>query len=87
MTETTADVRALVESVAKMLVDVPSEVTVEQVLEHDQDGDVSVIELTVAEPDMGRVIGRNGRTARALRALVDAAGVRANKHFELEILE
>lgn len=80
MTESSGDVRALVEMIAKALVDAPGEVFVEQV-----DGDV--IELEVAESDVGKVIGRQGRTARALRALLSAAGVRAHKRYTLEIIE
>jgi predicted RNA-binding protein YlqC (UPF0109 family) len=80
MTESSGDVRVLVELIAKSLVDKPDEVFVEQV-----DGDV--IELEVAESDVGKVIGRQGRTARALRALLGAAGVRAHKRYTLEIIE
>ncbi len=80
MTEQRGDVRALVEQIAKELVDAPGEVAVSQL-----DGDV--LELKVAPDDLGKVIGRQGRVARALRALVGAAGVRANKRFRLEILE
>jgi uncharacterized protein len=80
MSEQRGDVRALVEQIAKELVDAPNEVAVSQL-----DGDV--LELKVAPDDLGKVIGRQGRVARALRALVGAAGVRANKRFRLEILE
>ena len=80
MTEQRGDVRALVEQIAKELVDAPGEVAVSQL-----DGDV--LELKVAPDDLGKVIGRQGRVARALRALVGAAGARANKRFRLEILE
>ncbi len=82
MTEQRGDVRALIEQIAKSLVDDPAQVSVDQI-----DGDPTVLELTVAESDMGKVIGKSGRVARAMRALVGAAGVRAQKHFELEILE
>jgi predicted RNA-binding protein YlqC (UPF0109 family) len=80
MTEQRGDVRALVEQIAKALVDEPDQVSVNQL-----DGDV--LELQVAVNDLGKVIGRQGRVARALRALVAAAGIRANKRFRLEILE
>ena len=80
MTELRGDVRALVEQIAKELVDAPDEVSVSQL-----DGDV--LELKVAPNDLGKVIGRQGRVARAMRALVGAAGVRASKRFRLEILE
>ena len=80
MTEQNADVRMLVEHIAKSLVDAPEQVFVEQL-----DGDV--IELEVAESDMGKVIGRQGRTVRALRAVLSAAGVRAHKRYTLEVVE
>ena len=64
----------------KSLVDAPEAVSVEQV-----EGDV--LELTVAPNEVGKVIGRQGRTARALRTLLNAAGVRAHKRYTLEILE
>jgi len=80
MTESTGDVRALLEQIAKSLVDAPEEVSVELV-----EGDV--FELTVAPNEVGKVIGRQGRTARALRTLLNATGLRANKRYTLEILE
>ena len=80
MTEPSGDVRALVELIAKSLVDAPDEVFVDLV-----DGDV--VELEVAESDVGKVIGRQGRTARALRTLLSAAGVRARKRYTLDIIE
>jgi predicted RNA-binding protein YlqC (UPF0109 family) len=46
-----------------------------------------VLELTVAESDLGKVIGKSGRTARALRTLLSAAGIKAHKRYALEILE
>ena len=80
MTEQNADVRMLAEHIAKSLVDAPEQVFVEQL-----DGDV--IELEVAESDMGKVIGRQGRTVRAMRAVLSAAGVRAHKRYTLEVVE
>jgi predicted RNA-binding protein YlqC (UPF0109 family) len=80
MTEQNADVRMLVEHIAKSLVDAPEQVFVEQL-----DGDV--IELEVAENDMGKVIGRQGRTVRAMRAVLSAGGVRAHKRYTLEVVE
>ena len=80
MTEQNADVRMLIEHIAKSLVDAPEQVFVEQL-----DGDV--IELEVAESDMGKVIGRQGRTVRAMRAALSAAGVRAHKRYTLEVVE
>lgn len=83
MSEPTGDVRTLVEQIAKALVDAPDEVLVYQV---EEDGE-TIIELEVAPADMGKVIGKHGRTVRAMRSLVNAAGIRLQKHFDLEILE
>ena len=54
--------------------------------EFDEDGEL-VLELEVAEDDMGRVIGKSGKIARAMRNLLKAAGEKAGKRYELEILE
>jgi uncharacterized protein len=83
MSEPTGDVRVLIEQVAKALVDDPAQVTVNQI----EEGAGSVLELTVAPNDLGRVIGKQGRTARAMRNLLGAAGLKSNKRFTLEILE
>lgn len=83
MSEHTTDVRLLIEQIAKALVDAPDQVAVNQVEEEGE----TVLELEVAENDMGRVIGKQGRTARALRNLLNAAGVKAHRRFALEILE
>ena len=80
MTDSSPDVRILVERIARSLVDTPEEVFVELF-------DDGVIELEVAESDVGKLIGRQGRTARALRALLSAAGHRAHKRYSLEIIE
>jgi len=80
MTETAADVRVLIEKIAKWMVDAPDEVYVEQF-------DDDVIELEVAEGDVGKVIGRQGRNVRALRTLLSAAGVRARKRYTLEVID
>jgi len=82
MSEPSGDVRILVEQIAKALVDEPDQVSVNQM-----EGDPTVFELTVAPNDVGKVIGRQGRVARALRSLINAAGVRAHKRYALEILE
>jgi uncharacterized protein len=78
-----ANVRILIEHVAKALVDVPHEVLVHQV---EEDGE-TVIELDVAPEDVGKLIGRHGRTARALRCLLAAASLKSHKRYALEILE
>ena len=82
MNESTADVRALVEQIAKAIVDEPEQVSVER-----SDGETTVFELTVAPDDVGKVIGRQGRVARAFRCLVSATGARARQRYEFEILE
>jgi uncharacterized protein len=78
--ETTADPRALIEQIAKWIVDAPEQVFVEHF-------DDDVIELEVAEDEVGKVIGRQGRTVRALRALLNAAGVRTRKRYTLEVID
>jgi predicted RNA-binding protein YlqC (UPF0109 family) len=75
-------VQELVEYLAKGLVDKPDEVRVERV---ERDGAL-VLELHVAPDDVGKVIGRQGRIARALRTIVRAAGARSNERALLEIV-
>ena len=72
----------IVEYLAKGLVDKPDEVRVERV---ERDGAV-VLELHVAPDDVGKVIGRQGRIARALRTIVRASGARSNERALLEIV-
>jgi predicted RNA-binding protein YlqC (UPF0109 family) len=77
------DMRALVEQMAKALVDEPDQVSVRAV-----DGEqVTVLELRVAPADLGKVIGKQGRTARSIRTILGAAGMKLHKRFTLEILE
>jgi predicted RNA-binding protein YlqC (UPF0109 family) len=78
-----ASIKALVEEIAKALVDSPDEVEVREV----QGEQVTVLELRVAPSDLGKVIGRQGRTARSIRTLLGAAGMKLNRRFTLEILE
>jgi hypothetical protein len=78
-----AGMKELVEDIAKALVDIPEEVTVREV----QGEQVTVLELKVAPTDLGKVIGRQGRTARAIRTLLGASGMKLNRRFTLEILE
>ena len=75
--------RELVESIARALVDNPEQVSVKEV-EGEQ---TTVLELRVAQPDLGKVIGKQGRTARAIRTILGAAGMKLRKRFVLEILE
>ncbi len=72
----------LVEFVAKSLVDDPSAVSVGV----SQDGDTQVIELRVAEEDMGKVIGRNGSVAKALRTILKVVSTREGQPISLEIV-
>jgi predicted RNA-binding protein YlqC (UPF0109 family) len=80
MSETTANVGALIEQIAKWIVDAPDEVYVDHL-------DDDVIELEVAEGDVGKIIGRQGRNVRALRTLLNAAGVRARRRYTLEVID
>jgi predicted RNA-binding protein YlqC (UPF0109 family) len=73
----------LVEEIAKALVDKPEEVSVREVAGEQ----VTVLELKVAPDDLGKVIGKQGRTARSIRTLLGAAGMKLNRRFNLEILE
>ena len=83
MTDQAPNPKALIEHVAKALVNAPDQVCVEEV----DEGDELVVELEVAEDDMGRVIGKSGKIARALRNVLRAAGDKAGRRYELEILE
>jgi predicted RNA-binding protein YlqC (UPF0109 family) len=74
---------ALVEYLARRLVDKPEAVSVEEV----EEDDALVIRLRVAEDDVGRVIGRGGRIARALRTVVRASGARGDRRVVLEIVD
>jgi hypothetical protein len=75
--------RVLVEEIAKALVDEPDQVSVRAV-----DGEqVTVLELRVSPADLGKVIGKQGRTARSIRTILGAAGMKLHKRFTLEILE
>ncbi len=83
MTEPGGDMRALVEQIAKALVDEPEKVSV-QAVEGEQ---VTVLELRVSPEDLGKVIGKQGRTARSIRTILGAAGMKLKKRYTLEILE
>ena len=75
--------KELIESIAKALVDNPAEVSVRPV-EGEQ---VTVLELRVHPADLGKVIGKQGRTASSMRTILGAAGMKLKKRFTLEILE
>ena len=73
----------MVTEIAKALVDSPDEVAVTEIAGEQ----VTVLELRVAPADLGKVIGKQGRTARSIRTLLGAAGMKLNRRFTLEILE
>lgn len=75
--------KELLEMIAKVLVDSPDQVQVTEV-EGEQ---TTVLELRVSQSDLGKVIGKQGRTARAIRTILGAAGMKMHKRFVLEILE
>ncbi|NKB87901.1 MAG: KH domain-containing protein [Acidobacteria bacterium] len=77
------DLKALIEEIARTLVDSPDDVQVTEVLGEQ----TTVLELRVASDDLGKVIGKQGRTARAMRTLLAAAGTKNQKRAVLEILE
>jgi predicted RNA-binding protein YlqC (UPF0109 family) len=76
-------VAELLAHLARQLVDAPDAVEVEEV----QREGATVLQLKVAKEDVGKVIGRQGRIARALRAIVRASGARSHRRVVLEILE
>ena len=83
MENTPVVMKQLVEDIAKALVDLPEEVNVRE-LSGEQ---VTVLELKVAPTDLGKVIGKQGRTARSIRTLIGAASMKLNRRYTLEILE
>lgn len=75
--------KQLVEEIVKLLVDKPEDVAVTEVA-----GEQAVIlELKVAKEDLGKVIGKRGHTAQALRTLLNAAGMKAKRRYVLQIIE
>lgn len=75
--------KELLETIAKALVDNPEQVSVNEVV-----GEKSIIlELSVTEDDMGKVIGKQGRIAKAIRTVVKAAAVKDNKRVVVEIIQ
>jgi hypothetical protein len=75
--------KEMVELIAQALVDRPEEVRVKEIEGHQ----ATVLELRVAAGDLGKVIGKQGRTARAIRTVLNASGTKLKKRFVLEILE
>lgn len=83
MTEPGGDMRMLVEQIAQALVDAPEQVQVTSV-----EGEQStVLELRVAPGDLGKVIGKQGRTAKSVRTILGAASMKLKKRYTLEIIE
>ena len=78
-----AEMRALVADIAKALVDEPDKVTVSAV----DRSEAVVLQLVVAPNDLGKVIGKQGRTARSIRTLLGAASMKLHKRYTLEIVE
>jgi predicted RNA-binding protein YlqC (UPF0109 family) len=76
-------VKELVEFIVKSLVDKPESVRIEEV----EGEKASIIELRVDNGDLGKVIGKQGRTAKAIRTIINASGVKSGKKVVLEILE
>lgn len=83
MANSAANIVGLMEHLAKALVEKPDEVFVEPF----EEGGQTVIELEVAESDVGRLIGRQGRMAKSLRTIMNAASLRTRKRYQLEIVE
>ena len=75
--------KGLIEYIAKALVDNPDQVKVSEI----EGEKTSVIELSVAKEDLGKVIGKQGRTARAMRTILSAASTKVKKRAVLEIIE
>ena len=75
--------KELVEFMAKSLVDAPDQVQVNEIVGEQ----TTVVELKVAKEDLGKVIGKQGRTARSMRTILNAASTKLNKRSVLEIVE
>ena len=83
MTETSGDMRMLVEQIVQAFVDAPDQVKVTPV----EDGGDTILELRVAQSDMGKVIGRQGRTVKSIRNILGAASMKLQTRYILEIVE
>ena len=75
--------KEFIEYIAKMLVDQPDSVTIEEETAEDK----IILKLKVAQPDIGKIIGKKGRTAFALRTLLAAVGKKTGKKVRLEVLD
>jgi len=76
-------VKEILENIARAIVEQPDEVRVSE----RQDGETTVLSLTVAPDDMGRVIGKQGKIARAIRTVIRAAAIRANMRVIVDIVD
>ena len=70
-------------NIAKAIVDNPDDVVVAE----REDGEITHLELSVAQSDMGKVIGKQGKIAKAIRALIKAASLKDNKHIVVDIID
>ncbi len=77
------DMQQLVHAIARSLVDAPDLVTVEAI----PDGDATILRLHVGPGDIGKVIGRQGRTARSFRTILGAASMKLRRRYSLDIVE
>ncbi len=78
-----SELKVLIEYLAKTLVDLPDQVDVKEMVGEQ----TTVLELKVAKEDLGKIIGKQGRTARALRTILNAASTKLKKRSVLEIIE
>lgn len=78
-----SELSRLIETMAKMLVDLPDQVSVNEIAGEN----TTVIELKVAKEDLGKIIGKQGRTARAVRTVLNGASTKLRKRTVLEIIE
>ncbi|MGE4233279.1 MAG: KH domain-containing protein [Bacteriovoracia bacterium] len=83
MADAKSELKELIEVMARALVDVPDQVEVNEIVGEQ----TTVLELTVAKEDLGKVIGKEGRTARALRTILNGASTKLKKRSVLEIIE
>ena len=75
--------KELIELIAKALVDEPDQVKVSEL----EGESISILELKVAQEDLGKIIGKQGRTATAIRVILGAAGMKLKKRYNLEIID
>lgn len=78
-----SELAKLIESMAKMLVDIPDQVFINEIVGEN----TTVLELKVAKEDIGKIIGKQGRTARAIRTVLNGASTKLRKRTVLEIIE